>query len=309
MKLHDGDHARILRAPLKPGPYLLLTLAALFWSGNWIAGRMLAGLVPPAALTFWRWAIALALIAPVVGPRLWRQRLVLARHWKAIAGLGLLGGGLHNVLQYWGLEHTTATNGAILNSLTPVLIIVLGALVLRDPFPARAAAGAAVSLAGVLALITQLDLHSMATLRFNPGDLLVIASLVMLAGYTLGLRWRPAGLDALSFLACFALVAEIPVGVAYAAEHAGGARMVLNATSVLGLAYVAVFPALLAYHFWNLGVAAIGAPRAGVFMHLMPIFGSLLGIAFLGERFGSHHAIGMALIVAGVTIASRARAA
>ena len=85
-------------------PYLLLTLAALFWSGNWIAGRALAGLVPPVALTFWRWAIALALIAPLVAPRLWAQRSLPARERKAIVLLGLLGGGLHNVLQYWGLR-------------------------------------------------------------------------------------------------------------------------------------------------------------------------------------------------------------
>jgi len=285
--------------------YLLLTLAALFWSGNWIAGRALAGLVPPVALTFWRWAIALALIAPLVAPRLWTQRSLLAREWKAIALLGLLGGGLHNVLQYWGLQYTSATNGSILNSLTPIFIIVLGAALLRDAFPRAAAAGAIVSLAGAMAIITRLDFEVVRTFQFNRGDLLIIASLAMLAGYTLALRWRPQGLDALSFLACFALFAEVPVGIAYAAEHAAGHRMILNATSLIGLSYVAIFPALLAYHFWNLGVAAVGAARAGVFMHLMPFFGAAMGVAFLGERFGLHHALGMALIIAGVTIASR----
>ena len=285
--------------------YLLLTLAALFWSGNWIAGRALAGLVPPVALTFWRWAIALALIAPLVAPRLWAQRTLLARGWKPIVLLGLLGGGLHNVLQYWGLQYTSATNGSILNSLTPIFIIVLGAALLRDPFPRAAAAGATVSLAGAMAIITRLDFEVVRTFQFNRGDLLIIASLAMLAGYTLALRWRPRGLDALSFLACFALVAEVPVGIAYAAEHAAGHRMILNATSLIGLSYVAIFPALLAYHFWNLGVAAVGAARAGVFMHLMPFFGAAMGVAFLGERFGLHHALGMALIIAGVTIASR----
>src|SRR5256886_15701587 len=122
---------------------------------------------------------------------------------------------------------------------------------------------------------------------------------------TLFRSWRPSGLDALSFLPCFALVAEVPVGIAYAAEHAAGHRVILNATSLIGLSYVAVFPALLAYHFWNQGVAAVGAARAGVFMHLMPFFGAAMSVAFLGERFGLHHALGMALIIAGVTIASR----
>ena len=283
-------------------PYLLLGLATLFWSGNWIAGRALADLIPPAALTFWRWVIALAIIAPVVGPRLWAQRSSLRRGWKPVVLLGLLGGGVHNVLQYWGLNYTSATNGAILNSLTPALIIVLGAVLLHDPFTRRAAVGATIAFAGVLALATQLDLDALIGLRLNPGDLLIMLSHVMLAGYTLALRWRPAGLDALSFLACFALVALVPVGITYAFETR---PVVLNRTSVIGLAYVAVFPALLAYHFWNLGVAAIGAARAGVFLYLTPFFGSALAVALLGERFGVHHAVGMALILAGVWLATR----
>lgn len=286
-------------------PYLLLTAATLFWSGNWVAGRVLADLFPPAALTFWRWAIALALLAPFVSGELWRSRALLARHWKPIVLIGLLGGGTHNVLQYWGLQYTTASNGALLNSLTPIWIILLGAVLLRDPFPRAAAAGAAVSFAGALAIVTRLEWEALAAFRLNPGDLLVIAAQVLLAAYTLALRWRPAGLGGLAFLACFALVSEVPIGVAYAFEHAAGGRIVFNTTSMLGLAYVAVFPALLAYHFWARGVAEVGAARAGVFVQLVPFFGAAMGVAFLGERLGLHHLVGMTLIIAGVTIASR----
>ena len=286
--------------------YSLLTLAALFWTGNWIAGRMLADLVPPSALTFWRWAIAVALLMPFVGPRLWAARALLAREWRPIVALGLLGGGLHNVLQYWGLQYTLATNGAILNATTPVLIIVLGTLVFREPFPRRAAAGAVIALAGALALITRLDFPMLLAVGPNRGDLLILISMIMLSGYTVGVRRRPAGLDALSFLACFAIVALVPVGIGYAFEHAAGKRIVINPTSVGGMLYIAVFPALLAYLFWDIGVRAVGAARAGVFMYLMPVFGSILGMALLGERFELYHAVGMGLIFAGVAIATRA---
>jgi len=289
--------------------YLLLALAALFWTGNWVVGRMLADLVPPYALTFWRWAIALALLLPFVGPRLWSARGLLAREWRPIVVLGLLGGGLHNVLQYWGLEYTLATNGAILNATTPVLIIVLGTLVFRDPFPRRAAAGACVALLGTLALITRLDYAMLASVGPNRGDLLILVSMVMLSGYTVGLRRRPAGLDPFSFLACFALVALVPVGIGYAIEHAAGSRIVVNPASIAGMLYIALFPALLAYLFWDIGVRAIGAARAGVFMYLMPVFGSVLGMALLGERFALYHAVGMGLIFAGVAIATRTRRA
>jgi drug/metabolite transporter (DMT)-like permease len=292
--------------PPKPGlAYALLTLAALFWTGNWVVGRLLADLVPPSALTFWRWAIAVALLLPFVGPRLWAARGLLVREWRPIVVLGLLGGGLHNVLQYWGLDYTLATNGAILNATTPVLIIVLGTLVFGDPFSRRAAAGALIALLGTLALITRLDFAMLASVGPNRGDLLIFISMVMLSGYTVGLRRRPAGLDALSFLACFALVALVPVGIGYALEHAAGQRIVLNTTSIAGMLYIALFPALLAYLFWDIGVRAVGSARAGVFMYLMPVFGSLLGMAFLGERFELYHAVGMGLIFAGVAIAAR----
>ena len=167
-------------------------------------------------------------------------------------------------------------------------------------------AGAVLALAGTLALITRLDFSMLRSLGFNRGDLLILVSMVMLSAYTVGLRWRPAGLDPLSFLACFALVALVPVGIGYAVEHAAGKRIVLTATSVGGMLYVAIFPALLAYLFWDVGVRAIGAARAGVFMYLMPVFGSILGMVFLGERFELYHALGMGLILAGVATASRA---
>ena len=292
--------------PPKPAlAYALLTLAALFWTGNWVVGRMLADLVPPSALTFWRWAIALALLLPFVGPRLWAARGLLVREWRPIVALGLLGGGLHNVLQYWGLDYTLATNGAILNATTPVLIIVLGTLLFRDPFPRRAAAGALIALAGTLALITRLDYAMLAAVGPNRGDLLIFVSMVMLSGYTVGLRRRPSGLDPFSFLACFAIVALVPVGIGYAIEHAAGLRIVLSPTSIGGMLYIAIFPALLAYLFWDIGVRAVGAARAGVFMYLMPVFGSALGMALLGERFARYHAVGMGLIFAGVAIATR----
>jgi drug/metabolite transporter (DMT)-like permease len=292
----------------QPSPtlaYSLLALAALFWTGNWVVGRMLADLVPPSALTFWRWAIAVALLMPFVGPRLWSARRLLVREWRPIVVLGLLGGGLHNVLQYWGLDYTLATNGAILNATTPVLIIVLGTLVFRDPFPRRAAAGAFIALLGTLALITRLDYAMLASVGPNRGDLLIFLSMVMLSAYTVGLRRRPAGLDPLSFLACFAIVALVPVGIGYAIEHAAGQRIVLNPTSIGGMLYIAVFPALLAYLFWDIGVRAVGAARAGVFMYLMPVFGSVLGMLLLGERFALYHGVGMGLIFAGVAIATR----
>jgi drug/metabolite transporter (DMT)-like permease len=288
-------------------PHLLLALATLFWAGNWIVGRALVDVFPPAALTFWRWVLALALISPFVVPRLIAQREVLKRHWKPIVVLGVLGGGPHNILQYWGLHYTGAANGAILTSLMPVYVMLAAALFLGDRLPRGAAIGAAISILGVLAIVFRLDPQALLSFRLNPGDALIIVSHLMLAAYTLGLRRRPAGLDALSFLACFALVALPPVGLAYLFELSTGARIVWTGGAVAGLVFVAIFPALLAYHFWALGVAALGPARSSIFFYLTPLFGALLAVAVLGERLGLHHAVGAALILAGVALANRGR--
>ena len=286
-------------------PYALLTLATLFWAGNWIVGRAVAGDLPPAGLTFWRWVIALAILFPIVGPRLWRARTLLRAHWKPVACLGVLGGGLHNVLQYWGLHYTGAANGAILTALTPIYVLVAAALFLRERLSMRAAAGAAISLLGVVAIVFRLDVASMRAFAFNPGDALIVLSHFMLAGYTLGLRWRPPGLDALSFLACFAGVALVPVGIMHVLELAGGAQMALTPASLAALGFVAVFPALLAYHFWNLGVAAIGAARSALFFYLTPLFGSLMAVLLLDEQLGLYHGVGGLLVLCGILLASR----
>ena len=124
-------------------------------------------------------------------------------------------------------------------------------------------------------------------------------------GDVLHLRRRPAGLDSLSFLACFALVALVPVGFAYLVELSLGARITVTPASMAGLLYVAIFPALLAYHFWNLGVAAVGPTRGAMFFYLTPLFGSLLAVALLGERLGAHHVAGLTLILGGIALASR----
>jgi drug/metabolite transporter (DMT)-like permease len=257
------------------------------------------------ALTFWRWVVALALISPVVVPRLWAQRATLRQHWRPLVVLGVLGGGLHNVLQYWGLHYTTATNGAILTSLTPVYVLLMGAAFYRDPLTPLSALGAFVAILGVLALVFQLDFAALLAFKLNPGDALIIASHIMIGGYTVYLRRWPAGLDALSFLASFALLGLVPVGIAYLYERSLGMRIVVTPGSMAALAYVAVFPALLAYHFWNLGVAAIGSARSAMFFYLTPLFGSLLAVVLLGERLGAHHVAGLALILGGITLANR----
>jgi drug/metabolite transporter (DMT)-like permease len=287
-------------------PYLLLALTALFWSLNWVIGRAIAGHVTPFALALIRWIVALAVMLPFALPDIRRQWPVIRREWKLIVWLGLLGTGLHNVFAYAGLQYTTATNGVILNSSVPIMIIVLGWMIFRDTITRVQALGVAVSLAGVLAILTRGDPSVLATFALNKGDLIVVAGMVLWAAYTVILRLKPPGLSGLALLFSCAVVGVTVLFPLFIAEMLFfGGRIEVTPATVAAMTYVGVFPSFVGYVFWNRAVAEVGSNVAGIFMHLMPAFGSVLAWLFLGERIQPFHLIGIALILLGITLTTR----
>ncbi len=286
-------------------PYLLLTLAPLFWASNWIVGRGLAPDVPPMAMTFLRWLFAIAILAPFAWPHVRRDWPLVRRHWRVLAGLGAVGIGTHNALAYLGLNYTTATNGVILNSFIPVMIVAFSWLFLRERLTALQIVGVGISLAGVLAILSGGSLAALAAFRLNGGDLLIILSMAMWSAYTIGLRWRPRGLHLMTFLFVLACVGELAVLPLLVGELAFGRRMNVTMANLATLAGVGLFSSVLAYLFWNRGVEAVGASVAGLFVHLMPAFGIVLAWIFLGERLEPFHVAGITLIIAGIALTSR----
>ena len=283
----------------------MLALAPLFWAGNWIVGRGLATEVPPMAMTFLRWFFAILILAPFAWRHVRREWPVVRAHWRTLAFLGAIGVGTHNALAYLGLNYTTATNGVILNSFIPVMIIAFSWLFLREGLTPLQLAGVGVSLAGVLAILSQGSLEVLASFRLNVGDLLVILSMAMWSTYTICLRWRPAGLDMLTFLFVLMVVGDLCVLPFFLGELAFGRRMSITAANIVALVSLALFASVLAYIFWNRGVEQVGATVAGLFVHLMPVFGVVLAWLFLGERLAPYHVAGIALILAGIVITSR----
>ncbi|OGA77641.1 MAG: multidrug transporter [Betaproteobacteria bacterium RIFCSPLOWO2_12_FULL_66_14] len=285
--------------------YLLLTLTALFWSANFVVGRGVQGTVPPIALAFWRWTVALCVLLPFALQPMLRERETILRHWKMLVLLGVMGVGSFNTLVYIGLGSTTATNGILLNSAIPAIIVLLGWLFMGQRVSRLQTLGIVVSMAGVAAIIFRGDLSGALQLQVNGGDIWVFAAVVSWAVYTLLLRRRPAGIGSLAFLGTTMAVgwaANLPF---FLAELATGARTELNLASVAAIAYTGVFPSVLAYLFWNRAVAEVGPARAGMFVHLMPVFGALLAVVFLGETLHLYHAAGFALILAGIVLATR----
>jgi drug/metabolite transporter (DMT)-like permease len=284
---------------------VLLTLAPLFWSCNWIVGRGLSHDVPPFAMTFYRWLFAIVILAPFALPRLRADLPLVRRHWKALLGLGVIGIGTHNALAYLGLRYTTAMNGVILNSFIPVMIVTLSWLLLRERLAPLQVAGIVVSLGGVLTILSQGSLAALAGFRLNTGDLLIILSMAMWSIYTIGLRFRPRGMHLLSFLFVIACIGDSAILPFYLVETSLGQPMQWTLASAVSLAAIGLFSSVLAYIFWNRGVEQVGANVAGLFVHLMPVFGVVLAWVVLDERLAAFHVAGIALILCGIFITSR----
>ena len=296
------------RPAFHASPYLLLSLTSLFWSLNWVIGRAIVGHVSPLAFTFIRWTVAVAVMLPFAWPQIRAHWPTVRRHWKVIVWLGAWGTGLHNAFAYVGVQYTTATNGVILNSSIPIMIILLGWLIYRDTITRVQALGVLVSLAGVLAILTRGDPRVLAELTLNKGDLIVLVGMIFWAAYTIFLRMKPAELPGLAMLACCGVVGVsilFPLFVAEMLLWEG--RIEFTLATVSAMLYVGVFPSFVGYIFWNKAVAEVGSNVAGVFVHLMPVFGSLLAWIFLDERIYLFHVAGIALILAGIALTSRGR--
>jgi len=291
-------------------PYLLLSLTSLFWSLNWVIGRAIVGHVSPLALTFIRWFVAVAVMLPFAWPVIRAHWPVVRRSWREIAWLGFWGTGLHNAFAYVGLQYTTATNGVMLNSSIPIMIIVLGWVIYRETITRLQAFGVAVSLAGVLTIVARGDLAVLAAFEMNKGDLIVLAGMVFWAAYTVFLRLKPAELPGLALLACCGCMGVLLLAPLFAFEMLFlGGRVEFTPATVGAMLYVGIFPSFVGYVFWNRGVAEVGPNIAGIFVHLMPAFGAFLGWLFLDERIFAFHLAGIALILAGVALTTRGRRA
>ncbi|EXI69674.1 MAG: carboxylate/amino acid/amine transporter [Candidatus Accumulibacter adjunctus] len=287
-------HARL------QNPYLLLVLTVLFWSGNMVIGRALREQVPPLALAFWRWAIAFALVLPLALPHLRAQWPLLRAHWKAVSVLGLLGVGGYNTLAYIGLQYTPATNAALLNSFIPIATIALSWAFLGKHLRTTDWLGVLISFAGVSIIVSQGDPVRLARLGFNVGDLWMLVAVFTWALYTIGLQWRPAAVDPMLLLAAFTLVGLTALAPAYAWEVAQGRTITVSPATLAGIAYTGIFPGFLGYVFYNRAVGEVGASRASLFLHLMPVFATILSAIFLAEMPQAYHYLGIALIFAGI---------
>jgi len=285
-------------------PYLLLSITALCWAGNAIVGRLAAGHIPPVTLSFLRWAFAFLIILPFA----WKH---LVHDWAAIRSrlgimilLSITGIGAFNTLQYWALEHTQALNTLLLQSAGPLVVAVWSLVLLGVRLTLAQAAGVLLSLAGVLIILLHGDLTKLSGIDFNIGDLIFLVALAIFGIYSVLSLKRPNihGLSFVAFTFGAGAACLIPL---FIWELFARPPMQIDTANLLSLAYVALFPSTIAYLCFNRGVQLIGANRAAPFFHVVPVFGTVMSIVFLGENPQAFHLIGFALVLTGVFVASR----
>lgn len=281
-------------------PYLLLTLAALFWSSNMVIGRAIRGDIPPFTLAFGRWVVAGLIVLPLALPQVTAQWPQLKAGWRPLLILGLLGIAGYNTFAYLGLQHTTATNAALLNAFVPIATIAISWAFLGKRLKPLEAAGVLISLGRALTIVARGELQVLARLDLNIGDLWMLLAVLDWALYTIALAWRPAGLHSMLMLGATIGIGIAALAPACAWELAHGARPNLSPGTLATVAYLGIVPGVFSYIFYNRGVVEVGANRASLFIHLMPVFGTLLSSLFLGEVAQAYHYLGIALIFGGI---------
>lgn len=282
--------------------YFFLTVATLFWGGNTVVGKLAVGHVSPMMLNFSRWTIALAIICAISVPQLKKDWPTLRRNWLLMLAYGAVGYTAFNGFLYTALKYTSAVNGAIEQGGIPVLIFILNFLLFRIPVSLVQIIGFAISFVGVALTATRGDINVLLSLSMNFGDALLLLAVVAYAIYTIALRWRPQ-IHWKSMMAGSALGASLSAIPLVAWEEAAGHLILPDMMGWGIIAYAALLPSLISQVFYIMGVEGIGANRAGLFINLVPVFGTLLSLALLGEALQALHLIALALVLGGIAIA------
>ena len=294
---------------LSPATIGLLVIPPLLWAGNAVVGRLVYELVPPMTLNFLRWALAFVILLPMAHWVL-RSSSGLWANWKRFALLGLLGVGCYNSLQYLALQTSTPLNVTLVASSIPVWMLLVGRLCFGQVITRRQVAGAVLSIAGVLVVLSRGQWAVLAQVRLVVGDVYVLLATLSWAFYSWLLSQPKEPTAIRSDWAAF-LMAQIVFGLGWSALFAGSEWALTDAhiswswPLVAALVFVAVGPAVIAYRCWGMGVQRVGPSVAGFFSNLTPLFAALLSAAFLGELPHMYHATAFLLIVSGIVVSSR----
>jgi drug/metabolite transporter (DMT)-like permease len=292
-------------------PYLLLTLTAMFWSGNAIAGKFAVGHVSPALLTSMRWLFSVAIVLPFALPHLKKELPGLRPHLPFLFFLGSVGFAVFNNVMYLALHYTSAINVGILQGAMPLVVFVLNFALYRITTNSLKFVGFALTLMGIIITITNGNPLSIFKQSTNFGDLIMLVAIFSYGVYSVALRNKPKihWLSFITILGCSAFITSLFFSLF---EWHQGDIILPDTQAFVIIMFIVIFPSIIGQLFWIRGLELIGSNRGGIFINFVPIFSSIFAIILLGERFQFYHGLSLALVVGGVALAQtgeKARAA
>ena len=284
-------------------PYFLLTLTALFWAGNLIIGKLIVGHVPPVTLSVVRWLGTFIIILPFAWSHLNRDWTIIRQHLWFFLGLSTLGFAIPAVLTYWSLHYTQALNVLLIQSSMPLFIALWALILFGNRLTKGQAIGIFTSLCGVAVILLRGDVTAITRVELNKGDLMFTLNCALFGLYSAAVSRAPkiSQLSILTIMAGGCAVLLLP----FAIWELSSTAVILDAASLSALAFLILFVTLLSYLFFNRGIQLIGPIRASPFFHLIPAFGSVMAILFLGEQLHAFHIVGYAAVMVGLYLASR----
>ena len=286
--------------------YILLVLTTLFWSGNFIVGKAASTFeIPPFSLNFYRWLFAGLILLPFTFKEILQKKDYIFNNIGFFIVLGITSITIFNSTVYYSLYYMQVISGVLMISTIPVWIMFISSILGIEKTNKFQILGVVLSLLGVLFIITKSDINVIKNLAFNRGDLIMASGMFAWALYSALLKKKTYEISQITLLEVVIISGLVFLVPIYILEMNFGNQIILGMPFVLTLSYVVIFPGLASFFFWIKGIGIIGANRAGVFLHLMPVFGSIMAIVFFGEKFMIYHLLGAIFIIAGITLSNK----
>ena len=285
---------------------IYLFAATFFWAGNFIVGKTASiNEIPPVSLNFYRWVLAWLILLPFTYKELIKKKNYILNNIGLFIILGITAVTIFNSALFYSLKFTQVISGVLMISTVPVMIIFISSLLKIERTNIFQIIGVVLSLTGVLFIVTKADFELLKNLDFNRGDIFMIIAMLSWATYSALLKKQKYELSQISLLQVvigFGVIFLIPL---YLIDLNMGNLIKLEKPFFLTLTYVVLFPGLASFFFWIKGVSLIGANRAGVFLHLMPILGAVMAMIIFDEKILFYHFLGAIFIVAGITLSNK----
>ena len=286
--------------------YLLLILTTFFWSGNFIVGKAASIYeIPPFSLNFYRWFFACLILMPFTIKELIKKKDYIFANIGFFIILGITSITIFNSIVYYSLYYTQVISGVLMISTIPVWIIFISSLLKIEKTNVFQIFGVILSLIGVIFIISKANIDILKNLKFNKGDLTMIVAMFSWAIYSALLKKKKYEISQITLLQIVIICGLIFLIPIYFIEMNMGYLIKLGQPFYLTLTYVVIFPGLASFFFWIKGISLIGANRAGIFLHLMPIFGAIMAMIIFDEKFMFYHFLGAIFIIAGITLSNK----